>query len=92
VVKEELIGCPTVLWLEAQLTAIARMYMKHTVRTSGRLVRPVDDFLKRIQSVGKKRVVNMPARLQHKVVMIYQVDVHTEKAAFNNQGDKLEKC
>jgi len=61
VVKEELIGCPAVLWLAAQLTAIARMYMKHTVRTSGRLVRPVDDFLKRIQSVRKKRVVNMPS-------------------------------
>ena len=29
---------------------------------------------------------------QYKVVVIYQVDVHTEKAAFNNQGDKLEKC
>jgi hypothetical protein len=60
-VKDKLIAYPAVLSLAAQLTTIARIYMQHIVRTSGRQVRPVDDFLKRIQSVGKKRVVNMPS-------------------------------
>jgi hypothetical protein len=60
-VKDKLIAYPAVLSLAAQLTTIARIYMQHIVRTSGRLVRPVDDFLKRIQSVGKKRVVNIPS-------------------------------
>jgi len=40
------------------------MYITQTVRTRGLLVWPVDDFLKRTQSVTKKKGVKMPKK-QH---------------------------
>jgi hypothetical protein len=76
-----------VLQTGLQLTIAAKMYIAHTVRTSGQLVWLLGDLLKRTQSVAQKREVKMPSSIL--VNAIRSLVRHTEAAAFKNQRDNL---